>query len=280
VSDSWYYFDDGDQFGPLSLLELKQELSKLSRRKQILVWRDGFTDWTLATDVPEINAQASRPPPPPRRKRVRRVNREIATLIVALGVVALIVWMGKNDSAPSNKATEPALATQEQEFCYFVESATADYRDLLRRWSVANDQKNGIVKAQLTAEMTKIYKDRNQSVFRYVQQSHFNFENWTVVIAEISYPDPKTLRFTLHPLCSSITKIHAAVAATPDTLDLLSRKKTGDRLMISGRFVERFGGKAGAIPGDPVSAEEFEGSFTESGAMQEPEYSTVITLLN
>jgi hypothetical protein len=187
--------------------------------------------------------------------------------------------MGKNDGKPSNQVTEPALSAQELQFCSIVEGATADYRELARQWNVANDQKNGIVKAQLTAEMTKVYKDRNQSVFKSVQQTRFAFDNWTVVIAEISYPDPKTLRFTLHPLCSPITKIHAAVAATPETLDLLSRKKTGDRLMISGRFVERFGGKAGAIPGDPVSAEEFEGSFTESGAMQEPEYSTAITLL-
>jgi hypothetical protein len=87
-------------------------------------------------------------------------------------------------------------------------------------------------------------------------------DNWKKVLCD-AWSKFQRNPLTLHPLCSPITKIHAAVAATPETLDLLSRKKTGDRLMISGRFVERFGGKAGAIPGDPVSAEEFEGSFTE-----------------
>jgi hypothetical protein len=282
VSDDWYYDLDGGQVGPLSLGELRQELAKLSRRKQVFVWRAGFTDWKLAGDVPEITAQNSAPPPL-RRKR-RRLNREIATLVVAIAGVALFVWLGLDDPKPSGQIANPSkpnpLPTQQVEFCSIVENATATYRDLSRQWTVANEQKNGIVKQQLSTEMTKVYRTRNQDVFRAVQQTKFAFDNWTVVIAEISYPDKTKLRFTLQPLCSPMTKVHAALPATPENLDLLSKKKTGDRLVITGRFVERFGGQANATPGNPVSAEEFEGSFTESGAMQEPEYSAVITQLN
>jgi hypothetical protein len=70
------------------------------------------------------------------------------------------------------------------------------------------------------------------------------------------------------------------VTASPMNIAILSQKMQGDHLVASGRFIERWGGKVGTVPRKPASSEEFEGSFTEAGSMREPEYTSVITLLN
>jgi hypothetical protein len=65
VSDIWYFADQQGQVGPLSLQELKDTLANVSDTRDVLVWRDGFSDWKKAGDVPELRAQTIRPPPLP-----------------------------------------------------------------------------------------------------------------------------------------------------------------------------------------------------------------------
>jgi hypothetical protein len=65
LSETWYYADYKGQIGPVTLQQLKVTLPHLSEPENVLVWRDGFTDWMRAGDVPEFRAQTSRPPPPP-----------------------------------------------------------------------------------------------------------------------------------------------------------------------------------------------------------------------
>lgn len=65
VPDTWYYADKNGQVGPLTLQELKATLSTFRNAdaSDVLVWRDGFSDWKPAKDVDELKGQA--PPPPP-----------------------------------------------------------------------------------------------------------------------------------------------------------------------------------------------------------------------
>jgi hypothetical protein len=65
VSDTWYYADHGGHVGPLTLQEIKVALPTLPNAKDVLVWRDGFPDWTRAGDVPELRAGTIVPPPLP-----------------------------------------------------------------------------------------------------------------------------------------------------------------------------------------------------------------------
>jgi hypothetical protein len=67
VSDIWYFADQQGQVGPLGLQELKDALATVSDARDVLVWRDGFSDWKKAGDVPELRAQTVRPPPLPSR---------------------------------------------------------------------------------------------------------------------------------------------------------------------------------------------------------------------
>jgi hypothetical protein len=207
------------------------------------------------------------------------VNRNIAGLAILLlsfGVIVLIAIR-----VPPEKAAEPIkLPELQTAFCGTVEGAMADYRSLLRRYSAASDAKNGIVQEQLTQQMTTAYRNRNMEVFRLLKQADFSFENWTITIEKIRAPSGNRIGLDFHPVCAPNTTIHASAAAEPNYLNFLAGLKQGDRITVSGRFVERWGGKAGATPSNPVSSEEFEGSFTESGSMTGPEYTAVITAVH
>lgn len=54
-AEDWFYFsDDTDEVGPVALGDLKQQLSVLPRRATVYVWKQGFEEWKLARDVPEL----------------------------------------------------------------------------------------------------------------------------------------------------------------------------------------------------------------------------------
>jgi hypothetical protein len=65
VADVWYYADNGEQKGPLSLRELIDVLESVPDLKSILVWRYGFEQWRPADQVREIGVELLRPPPLP-----------------------------------------------------------------------------------------------------------------------------------------------------------------------------------------------------------------------
>jgi hypothetical protein len=65
MSDVWYYARGGKSVGPLTLGELKIALSGVSEAKDILVWRDSFSNWLKVEDVPELAPHVIKPPPLP-----------------------------------------------------------------------------------------------------------------------------------------------------------------------------------------------------------------------
>jgi hypothetical protein len=173
------------------------------------------------------------------------------------------------------------LPDQESGFCSIVENANAAYESLAREQSVAKKQQNGIRVQQIEQQKTSVYRKRNEDIFRLVKQKKFSVDSWLVSVVKISSPMddchtnmPSCIFVDVHPLCSQITTVHAVTAATQVQLQFLSEKQHGDQLVMNGMFVARFGGAtAAASPVMPTSSEEFEGSFTESGSMREPEYS-------
>jgi hypothetical protein len=205
------------------------------------------------------------------------INREIAAFSVLFLIIGVVILMSMS-SSPEKSVAPVQLPDLETSFCSIVEGAGTDYRALMRRYSAAKDAKNGIVQQQLTQQMTSVYKTRNTSLFQILMQADFAFEGWSVSVVKIRSPEDNRVGLDFQPVCSTAT-VHAYAPADPNSLNLLAALKQGDKIIVSGRFVERWGGKAGSTPGRPVSAEEFEGSFTESGAMDEPEYSALVTQL-
>ena len=51
---TWYIVVDGEQKGPLAPIGLSQLFAKGSVGLESYVWNEGFDDWRVASDVPEI----------------------------------------------------------------------------------------------------------------------------------------------------------------------------------------------------------------------------------
>jgi len=66
MSEFWYYAEGNETRGPIAFDQLIKLLSQLPTPKGVLVWREGFTDWTAAENVREIAERLIRPPPLPR----------------------------------------------------------------------------------------------------------------------------------------------------------------------------------------------------------------------
>lgn len=77
MSESWYYADDKGAVGPMSLDALNGTLTTLANVGDMLVWREGFTDWRRVGDVPELR-KAPVPPPLPRQSKARSPVPEVA----------------------------------------------------------------------------------------------------------------------------------------------------------------------------------------------------------
>jgi hypothetical protein len=54
VPEIWHYAGQGGPVGPVSVRDLKDALATFSNPKDVLVWRDGFSRWARAGDVPEL----------------------------------------------------------------------------------------------------------------------------------------------------------------------------------------------------------------------------------
>jgi hypothetical protein len=65
MAEIWYYAEQDETKGPLSLDELTQVLRQQPRPDKVLVWREGHPDWLQAGEVPELSRFIVRPPPLP-----------------------------------------------------------------------------------------------------------------------------------------------------------------------------------------------------------------------
>lgn len=69
ANDEWYYAQNGQRIGPVSLAAVQTLLSRGSLSAQDYVWTDGMANWSPAGTVPELSAAtigvATASPPPP-----------------------------------------------------------------------------------------------------------------------------------------------------------------------------------------------------------------------
>ena len=190
---------------------------------------------------------------------------------LGLVVIAAIAAYLFSRNETRNQPPPVSLPDQENQFCSIINAAASAYNSLSERWDTAHSQRNGIVETQITRDMTMIYRTRNADAFHAVEQRKFDFDNWVVNIIRVRTPDQHwtdylraAVIFEVHPVCSPLLKIHAATAATQTNVDLLSQKRQGDSLIVSGMFLQRWSGPTTAtLPPMPSSPDEFEGSFTE-----------------
>jgi uncharacterized protein DUF4339 len=61
VETTWFYFDQGQRLGPVTLEDLVRALSATPEPRRALVWREGLAEWQEAGTLPEL---ADNLPPP------------------------------------------------------------------------------------------------------------------------------------------------------------------------------------------------------------------------
>ena len=57
----WYYAAGTQSVGPMSLQDLEAALRRLPNWKEVPVWREGFSEWKKAGDVPDLFNNSGRP---------------------------------------------------------------------------------------------------------------------------------------------------------------------------------------------------------------------------
>jgi hypothetical protein len=100
--DIWYYADKKQPVGPFSLADLKADIQKIPNWKDLLVWRDGFTDWQKAESVNEILALFVTPPPIPtysaskflKPEPKKSSNWSVVRILLGIAVLAAVVVSG------------------------------------------------------------------------------------------------------------------------------------------------------------------------------------------
>jgi hypothetical protein len=127
MADAWYYADKDRPVGPLTLPYLKAILSKVSHGRDILVWREGYSEWQRAGSVSEIAAVFVGPPaipkeqsgqeaapvkslirPPPKKWSIPKVLGTIGVFAAIILGMAFGKVIGKS---AYQLATQPSAAT-------------------------------------------------------------------------------------------------------------------------------------------------------------------------
>lgn len=195
---------------------------------------------------------------------VRAIFAVLMLIAVFFGFIWNPAWIALPPAAPESRITE-----DQAQFCEALGSSRAEYYKLLKDWSAAHKEKNGIVTARISKQMDVLVRERNARIFKLLQDKSFALDDWEVVLLEIETPINNQLDLKVRPTCSKtiLFRIRADASSIPFFLD----KKKDSRVLVSGRFVE------GHSTRQPTSAEKFEMSFTDSGSMEEPEYAIVAT---
>jgi hypothetical protein len=117
MSEFWYYAQDNETYGPVTLDQLiKLLISKLPKPKEVPVWREGFDDWKPAKQVPEIAERLIRPPVLPQSSVANR-SRGV-TKAAQQGAAA-----DKEGLHPRSQAAdkaEPSISKREKLFSFLV----------------------------------------------------------------------------------------------------------------------------------------------------------------
>lgn len=65
IPTSYFVLINSQQNGPLGIEEVKQLIANVRINRQTMAWKEGLTDWTLITNLPELAILFSQTPPPP-----------------------------------------------------------------------------------------------------------------------------------------------------------------------------------------------------------------------
>ncbi len=162
------------------------------------------------------------------------------------------------------------------EFCGIIDDNSDQYRPLYEQ---AKQEPNGTNQDRLTAQMTDLFRARNQAVMDSVQPRHFHIEDWSMRIDKIArYAQDgdsgsgsgTVIELNLNANCRTHTTLQVDVPDGTPLAATLGDRKAGDPLAITGSFVTHY---TETTP--PVRALEW--SVTPNRSMITPEYHIEVT---
>jgi uncharacterized membrane protein YhaH (DUF805 family) len=84
MQEAWYYAQNGQAKGPLTLEHLGAHLISLRDAEGLLVWQPGFEGWKEAQELSQLQEFIARPPPVPPRTEIRPTETPVTSLATAL----------------------------------------------------------------------------------------------------------------------------------------------------------------------------------------------------
>ena len=223
----------------------------------------------------------------------------LATVAAVVGVTAVVATFAMAPVSPEQIEQQRIQTEQER-----AKQAEAAERERIRqtylaveigfgKMIMAHTRNYNQVKAQ-AAQNGMISTDglmakRDAEAMAWFKSNNFKFERWEAKIVKIDGPSdnycPKgmvpCINFTVKMTTADGLVLRASAAQSPQFVTMMTARRPGDVLVISGRFVQRYANNM-ILPGEqrkdrmPSTPREMEVSVTESGSMEDPEYRIVI----
>jgi hypothetical protein len=275
---------DGQNYGPYSLEEAKQNLAAGSLLLTDLAFVEGASEWTTLNLVPGIAASSAPPPPPPRSQAppsapvqdsptaatpVKGGNKVVKSClgcgglmvvgVIVLAVISAIGGKGGNTSSNSVSAVDSSIPTPQKTFTALVDSFKAPYEGAdteIKKTNVRFNRKDALANYFSQAGSTqfqgwigriqKLTTESDGSAFISIQLAGTNIEiqTWNNSLSDIL---SHTMIQRSNPLYQSLMNL-----------------KEGDQVTITGTFIHDEDNKGPDYIGET--------SMTEEGSMTEPEF--------
>ena len=160
------------------------------------------------------------------------------------------------------------------EFCGIIDDQSDQYRPLYEQ---VKQQPNGTAQDRLTAQMTELFRARNQKIIDSLAPRHFHVEVWGTRIDKISrYGQDRSsgtgtvVELNLNASCRTRTTLQVDIVDGTPLAATLGDHKAGDPLAITGNFVMHY---TETTP----SVRALEWSVTPNRSMITPEYHIEVT---
>jgi len=193
-------------------------------------------------------------------------------LACVITILQVFFTCGDPSLSPELNAANPP--PDQIEFCGIIDDHSDQYLPLYEQ---AKQEPNGPTQDHLTAQMTELFRLRNQKVIESLVQRHFHVEEWGTKIDKISrYAQDSdggtgtVIELNLNANCRTRTTLQVDVADGTPLAAALGGRNAGDTLVITGSFVMHY---TETTP----SVRALEWSVTPNRSMITPEYHIEVT---
>lgn len=146
----------------------------------------------------------------------------------------------------SSSTNSEEIPKDEIAFCEITEQMQRAYNTFRDEHHAAWIGENRLRMDQLEQNEKQIFAKAKNDIFEFMKDKGFVLKGWVVTVREIGtlkencHPNVAAcIPIKVRPICSTSADIRFAVSAEPALIEMLARKKEGDRLIVNGTFIRR-----------------------------------------